>query len=962
MMRFLRFPIAISVALNASGASNSITGDRERQETVSNDGSLVETVTGPRRNAKLNARKKAFKKVLGVRKMHTVPHEYHRQQRGLKGRAQHMVSRDDGDVSNSTTTIGSWSVGEWGACQVNCGTGSQYRSVDCEDGSGIAIDASNCDPVAQPANRQTCTGDCLQCTANTMFLKGLGATDLLETPSHKPSDISKSLCGVTSDFTCCSGATETQLLIGHYQLSRGLKAQTQHRDVNKDLVQQAYQNISVVLGDRISDTDNAIESINEAIGNEPDSKTGDILKLDTLRQSLLSALEQRSDMLSGAVSDIASLESAVMDQLDLMDSAETDDDSNTSIDDSVGGSSSTSSSFGSLNGLFTQSSGIGSALAGQFDDTLVSSVASLSPSSSFIHFDPTTSKASSASVPKRERVTSTFLEESSSVTRAPLNFSDPTLRVFSKACTEAVSDHFMKVACSACNPSFPITTRVSLPPVSTVSTGECSILYNACSDSLVAAHQRLSEGMQSLVNSQSNLQTQVSLIQPILQRVWSEISFDWLPGFSAVQLAQPDLTKMSCVSDILKFVPNQVSNASALCTQYFTFASPKAFTKRVGDLIDRGLLAMATFAACDKCLHKTINFLTELLSSSSKSSLSVTLPTKAKAMIASCSSSSSSPSAASTNGSTSTVYGKLSAHERVSPVVTYASSSSQVSMLSSYQNFSKTQVDAASQAPPSEWTMRTLALDRSNTKFRPLPVLNNTLTYVSADSALQLSIMNRNCTSHAQCWDQSAPTGMRPWWFCAHPNACTSQPGSCSEEAINLLLTGPKCARGPCSSDLSAVDKQCPVNAICPAETGSVLESPTPYFGQQYFSKFDLKMRSSDPANPGSGVCDCALSSSGAVIDQCQYARCLAYASLIENTMTCNAGLVDQCKSILSSSSECASDATLSCTDQDIILSYPPAVAGQCGTSSTALADQTSGSSTLVSVSVLAVVAILTFA
>jgi hypothetical protein len=448
--------------------------------------------------------------------------------------------------------------------------------------------------------------------------------------------------------------------------------------------------------------------------------------------------------------------------------------------------------------------------------------------------------------------------------------------------------------------------------------------------------------MTSLVNSQVNLVTQVSVIQPILQRVWAEISFDWLPGFSAVQMAQPDLTKMTCLKDILKFVPNDISNNTALCTEYFTFASPKAFVKRIADLIDRGVVAMAIFSACDRCIGKTASFLADVLGPNSRSSLGISLPSKARAMVAACS---APPAAVSTSSSPTEVYKKLNAYERVSPVVRYSSTGpkNKSPQLFEFQNFSKTQVAAASAAPPSEWNLRTLALDSANTTFRKIPFLNDTLKYVSSDASLQLNVMNRNCTSHSECWDHNAPTGMRPWWFCAHPNACASQPGACSQAGLNLLSTGPKCVRGPCSSDLSAVDKQCPVNAVCPAESGSVQETPTPYFGQQYFSKFDLKIRSSDVGSVGAGVCDCAFSSTGSVSDPCAYARCLAYASLIESTATCNVGLVSQCQAIVSNKAECLNDVTLSCTDQEIILSYPPQIAGQCGTNPTALSDQTNG-------------------
>jgi hypothetical protein len=346
---------------------------------------------------------------------------------------------------------------------------------------------------------------------------------------------------------------------------------------------------------------------------------------------------------------------------------------------------------------------------------------------------------------------------------------------------------------------------------------------------------------------------------------------------------------------------------------------------------------MATFGACDRCVQKTALFLADVLGPNSRSALSVSLPSKARAMLASCASATS--SSQQDEKLISTAYSKLNVYERASPVVKYAPlSRPAVQDLLSYQNFSRSMLEAANQAPPSEWILR---IRTANASFVPS---NDSLTYSSADAALQVSVMNRNCTAHSQCWDHNAPTGMRPWWFCAHPNLCSSQPGACSEEAETLLLSGPKCARGPCSSPLAAVDKQCPVNAICPAETGSVLENPSPYFGQKYFSKFDSKIRAD-----GAGVCDCAFAN-GVVADECEFARCLAYASLMESEMTCNAGLVQKCNSILSSNAVCASDSTLSCSYTDTVVSYPPSLVGQCKTNPLNLADQTSLAPSVMSV------------
>ena len=153
-------------------------------------------------------------------------------------------------------------------------------------------------------------------------------------------------------------------------------------------------------------------------------------------------------------------------------------------------------------------------------------------------------------------------------------------------------------------------------------------------------------------------------------------------------------------------------------------------------------------------------------------------------------------------------------------------------------------------------------------------------------------------------------------------------------------------------SGLSAIDKQCPDNAVCPANGGlAVNVNPEPAFGVDYFARFDSKMRMDDFAALGAvkGVCDCAFDDNGVVMDQCEYARCLAYASLLEDKMTCSSNLVKKCAAIKQSPT-CANDATLDCFDKDTILTYPPALADECMLSAFRLSDESKSSEMMMAV------------
>ena len=893
--------------------------------------SLAET--GPVRNIKLNARKLVQKAKLQSPKQRALSASRHPHAgKRVLNLASTSLSNDPNEASptSSSSYLGTWSSGEWGGCQVNCGTGSRYRIISCLDSAGNSVDSNQCDPNARPTTRQSCEGDCAKCDVNAQFLKGIGANSLISSPIKLPVDTSDVMCLVTNSFSCCSRSVEEQLLVGHYQLRRGLKAQTQHRDTNLERLNDAYNNITTVLNDRTDATNVASDTISAAVDDEPATRSADMESIDLLRASLLNVFNLRTDALATAQSDIAVAQSELQEQLDLMNSLDDDD----TPPEDLYTSTASSSSFGA------DLSDLGSAIFGSDNSAYVTS--------NFDDSDVGQASGLSLIQHKKHMLGPHNPERAASLLQTgTLNFSDPTLRVFSKACTESVSNFFISLSCAACNPQYPIKGREAPElPVAQVPAATCMNLYSSCSDTLVQAHQHMTEGIRSLLNSHSNLITLIGQVQPILDRVWAELKFDWLPGFSSLNVAKPDLTKMQCVQDLKVFMPYEVSNSTDFCNAYFTFASPKAFLKRISNQIDRGLFAMGKFTSCDRCLHSTLMFLADVLGPTFKGSLRLALPAKAQAMIQSCGA--QAPAAALPAGVPPGM-AKMTVEERVSSRVRFGLPIESIKGFSFYTNVSQEIVDAASDVPPHEWQNRTLILEAptdSGDTLRSIPGTRDTLKPMAGgpDAALQVHVMNQNCTKHTECQTQDAPSGVRPWWFCAHPNICTQQQGSCTDEGKALLESGPKCVRGPCGSDLSAIDKSCPVNAICPAQIGSLADKPRPFFGQQYFSKFDLKMRGDDPLGTARGVCDCAFDANGAVTDQCMYARCLAYASLEENTMTCNTGLVSQCLEIKLNQPECFKDDTLSCTSKEIILTYPPDMPGECRISDFVLASDTRAS------------------
>jgi hypothetical protein len=891
-------------------------------------GSLSSSESAPRVSKRVEERKHAYSegRKSGIARKSPNAHQAH-------------INLVSDNSTTTTTTAGSWHTSDWGTCHANCGSGPQFREVTCVAPSGTVLDASFCDANTRPTGTQTCQGDCVSCAVNGKFLKGMGASAVPDLPVLAPSDPSLSICAVqNTTYTCCTAGVEQQIQIFYSQLRRGMKSQTMHRDRSIQRVTDLYTNITDVINNRLTATTDASSAIAAAIDNSPAvsaSSSSAATQLQALRTVLSEALDNRMESLQIALSDLSVAQDEISQQLALMDSADSDlneeDDmlTNLTLVESIG-TDLFSSMYSSLMNGFSSPETQAVERAYFSDADVGANVAAFvehrmkEKSMNRIHFDTEKKTSSSSS-----------LIETANQTTA-VNFTDPNIRIVSKTCETAITNYFSGLACAACNPSFPITA-LDPPrnPYVNLSPSTCTGLYSSCADSLVEAHGHLVSGIGSLLNSHGNLISLAAQLQPILDQIWAELRFDWLPGFSLSQLAKPNITSMACIQDLAVFAPFVIGNATNFCDGYFSYASPRAFIQRISVQLDRGVFAMAKFASCDRCLHSTMMFLADVLGETNKGSLRVSLPTTANDMLVNCGAGriATAPAA----GSNSTEFmSYMTPSERISPRVAFPASQS-LQGLSYYAIAAHATLEQWADAPPSEWTWRSL-LDENNAT-RPVPATSNTLTsnVLSADAMIQLHVMNQNCTAHAECVSSNGP-----WWFCAHPNVCNAQGGSCSSEAQAFLMSGPKCARGPCTNPLSAIDKQCPDNAVCPAGPNS--DPPgQPFFGQDYFAKFDSKLRIDDPIKNATtlpGVCDCAFDNNGIVADPCEFARCLAYASLVEDRLTCTSGLTSQCAAIKKSNSQCASDDTLSCADKDTILLYPPAMAGECNVNDIALASE----------------------
>ena len=884
---------------------------------------------------------------------HVVPRAAKKKQRkvpvrklALTASTKDVASPSAGSVSatESDTPAGySWVSTDWGKCQTNCGPGYQYRILSCVDVNGSVVTDSNCDLGSKSADRQPCQGDCLSCEITGKFFSriGVAGVPLDPVPIKVPDNSMCAVQGEDADSTCCSASVESNIQVMYSQLQFGMKAQAMHRDRSIERIQDLYANITDHLNDRMSETDEIVSNLQDLMDQSLDGTKAveNAQKLQGLRQSFIEAMNMRSVALDQALSDLGSAQDSFLEQLDLMNSSEDDlssDDSNT-----------TNSVSASLFAEYDPASSFIARSQIHFDQDAISSASKYEESSSLLQ----------SKLRRRE-----YVNEALNSTDLLAALKDPNVRIVSKSCENAISNYFQDLTCGACNPSFPITNQ-QLPrtPVVSIPVSNCDNLFSQCADSLGAAHQSMYAGAQALRNSHEALQTVAGEIDRVLSAVWGEMRFDWLPGFAPSLMASPSLASMGCMQNLDVFQPMAIESSADFCHNYFSFASPRAFIKRVSVQLDRGVLAAHKLAKCDKCVHETVKFLGEILGSTNRASLRITLPMRTNAMLMACGRSSNPIKTAMADSQTElpAEFAKMNTFERMSPRVLFSNEISPLKSLNQYAVANRQVFSALGATPAYEWKWRSLVNATSN-KPTVSNGTENSLHRQVPDDMIRLHVMNMNCLKHSDCFNQDSPSGLSTWWFCAHPNACTAQPGACDADGQTLLSTGYKCVRGPCTDGASAVDGVCPTNAVCPANGGATTDAnPSPNFGLEYFARFDLKTRGIDPVDISAkkGVCDCALGENGEIVNPCEYARCLAYASVLESDTTCTTNLVKQCLAI-KETDQCKNDVTLECTNKDIILVYPPDNPGECPVNQMALQSESNGSG-IVEVSIWTIFAVI---
>jgi hypothetical protein len=153
-----------------------------------------------------------------------------------------------------------WNVGPWGACSASCGGGSQTRTVECRDSSGVRPD-SVC-TVAKPATQQACNTQGCACTPVDKTLKytvpsGNNKVDILvvvdDSSSMTPDNqkLAERLNGFVTnlqnnslDWQMCITTTD----VGYYEGRPIVWSGTSTRVVNKTTA-----NLSTVFQQTIND-------------------------------------------------------------------------------------------------------------------------------------------------------------------------------------------------------------------------------------------------------------------------------------------------------------------------------------------------------------------------------------------------------------------------------------------------------------------------------------------------------------------------------------------------------------------------------------------------------------------------------------------------------------------------------------------------------------------------------------
>jgi len=779
-----------------------------------------------------------------------------------------------------------WQATEWSECSVECGSGTQTRIVTCfNNDTQTAVPEDDClqdmfvIPTERPEDQQPCEGECVNCKEQDPLFRsiGLSAPPLQPVPSIKGR-----ICAVNDPkYSCCDSHVEDSIVTQVYAIHKGfsdLPAMAADRELK---ALEFITNSTNEFIARKEETQTTLEMVDLVLSQPPAAlKGGPVIDKKVSRSlgTIKQILTQRLLDLDMAIDNSTAIVANIQSQLNVLklDTSLRDQD-----------------------------------IAGATTGTT------------------TTPEPGQARKPKATKLSD---------------------------CADASIELFASMSCAACNPSFlgdfvdqnQLYTAISRLDVST---SICTRLFKKCSPTIRDARRYLRQAMSVMRKIQWNLARTAARTQPVLLTLWSSLTFDWLPG-SARPLASyqstedtfaPDITSLDCITNARFSIP-PVTKVDDFCNAFFGEWNYHATINGIMKDIDSGIVSYQSLGRCDLCIHTVLKKLAEIFSNN-QGSIDVSLALNADALAqAGCVGLSSTPAkkVASIPASGSGIPPGLNFFA-MQPGELWSSpdalseigrkSIRAISMIMSASKLvvgggrSKLKDDDTPLSQSSEIPLFIPALKFSDSGIDPLVLANvswETISNVTHSpppsmwamrysSEVGIVASSMNCTSHGSC---NPDSGDSPYWFCANAKVCNGTI-PCDETESQMLEVNPRCVKGLCVQDETAVDGKCPDVATCPvtATNGGQFDhtylakfksiAPMPAPGADLVAKEGLAgaVAVSVAMNYATGVCDCAFvketNSRGGVDliigDRCKYAQCLAYAQSVESSLTCSAGLAKTC-------------------------------------------------------------------
>ena len=577
-------------------------------------------------------------------------------------------------------------------------------------------------------------------------------------------------------------------------------------------------------------------------------------------------------------------------------------------------------------------------------------------------------------------------------------------------CVNSTVGLFASLGCAACNPTFVQDNMDShgdgLFNSINISTAMCTDLFKQCSPTVRDSRRYLRSALQIMRSIHSNLARSAARLQPALLALWSEISFDWLPGsthpiaadpfYAGVDTYVPDVTTLDCIKDSSVYTLPPASKVDDFCANFFENWNYQFTINNMLKDIKVGVQAMGALQRCDKCVHMIASKVGDILING-KGGLDVTLRLSKEALAeAGCAGLSSTPTKKAaisikeqlmtgklnlfavkegdefTQGERSNLAGKskramfmiLAAMKVSARGVTTDADKTAQALASNFTYIRKLEYTDHGMDPTS-WANVSWDVIQNSGKNPPPSIWE-----IRQSSEVGIIATDFNCTSHLSCNPES---GDAPYWFCANVKVCNGTI-PCDDTEKDLLMAHPRCVKGLCVDGRTAVDGKCPDIAICP-------QTKTGQFDHFYFSKFKSVAPMPPPSSDlvsqegaemasaitramsyASGVCDCAFTTkidekgltSLQVGDKCQYAQCLAYAIANEPQPNCQAALSKQCADL---KSICP---TVDCDKVGAQWNVPQCEAGNDGSKMTVLASDTRSAGRTVYMGMSVVLLVLT--